>query len=95
MEYEELLKKWFSEVFNRHPRQVDFLYELLDCDFNLLLRLELALKNNFVFKCPNSKEECLEIIGLGLGSNWFTLPTVQTSDYFYNPPKGYAGPKKT
>lgn len=42
---------------NRSESQTQFLFNLVDGDFEKLKKLECQLKNNFVFYCPADKQE--------------------------------------
>lgn len=54
---EEEKMRWLTELTGRHPRQTQFLFELVDYDFEKLKLLESQIKNCFVFSCPGDKEE--------------------------------------
>lgn len=49
---------------NRHPRQVEFLFELCGRDFQKMLKVEERLKNYFLFYCPGDKEELEKVLAL-------------------------------
>jgi hypothetical protein len=54
--------EWLTNLTNRHPRQTQFLYELLDGDFEKLKALELQLANCMVSYCPGDLEAVEEVM---------------------------------
>ena len=62
-----------SNKFNRSKSQVQFLYQLVDGDFEKLLQLEVQMKNLFVSYCPGDKEEVEKLFQIKPTSNWFSL----------------------
>lgn len=55
---------WLTDQTGRHSRQTQFLFELVDYDFEKLKALESQLKNCFLFSCPGDKEEVERILNL-------------------------------
>lgn len=64
---------WLSEKVNRSKSQIQFLFQLVDGDFEKLKALEVQIKNCFVMYCPGSVEEVDKIMSLTPKSNWFKL----------------------
>lgn len=62
-----------SNKFNRSKSQVQFLYQLVDGDFEKLLQLEVQMKNLFVSYCPGDKEEVEKILKKEVTNPWFFL----------------------
>jgi len=62
---------------NRAEAQTQFLFNLLDGDFNKLCELEEKIKNNFLFFCPDSKEEVNKILKMGYGSHYFKFGDIE------------------
>jgi hypothetical protein len=62
-----------TDITGRHPRQTEFLLELLDDNFEDLLILEEKIKNNFIYYCPGNKEEIKKILLMGDKSKQFNL----------------------
>jgi uncharacterized protein YlaN (UPF0358 family) len=62
-----------STKFNRSKTQVQFLFQLVDGDFDKLLQLEVQMKNLFVSYCPSDKEEVRKIMEKKPTSTWFSL----------------------
>jgi len=61
---EKHLMDYLTDQTGRHPRQTQFLFELVDYDFEKLRALESQLKNCFVFSCPGDKEEVDRVMNL-------------------------------
>ena len=49
---------------NRSVNQTQFLYQLVDGDFEKLKQLEMQLKNCFCFFCPADKESVEEVMNM-------------------------------
>lgn len=49
---------------NRSTGQTLFLYQLVDGDFERLIKLEEQIKNCFIHYCPGDKESVEDIMGL-------------------------------
>lgn len=47
---------------NRSKNQTNFLFELLNENFNLLVKLERKIKEKMVFYCPSTLEEVNQIL---------------------------------
>ena len=58
---------------NRSNNQTQFLYNLLDGDFQKLKELEIKIKNNFIHYCPGDMESVEMILGLENKSNYFEI----------------------
>jgi hypothetical protein len=54
--------EWLTDLTNRHPRQTQFLFDLLDGDYEKLLALELQLANCMVNYCPGDLETVEEVM---------------------------------
>ena len=48
---------WLTSKTNRSNGQTQFLFQLVDGDFEKLKQLEIQLKNCFFSACPGDKEE--------------------------------------
>lgn len=48
---------WLTSKTNRSNHQTQFLFQLVDGDFEKLQELELKMKNCFYWDCPSDKEE--------------------------------------
>jgi hypothetical protein len=55
---------WVTGKTNRHPRQTQSLFELVDGDFGRLLQLESLIKRHFLSYSPGDKEEVERILSL-------------------------------
>jgi hypothetical protein len=64
--YQYLLDKerlnWLTDRTNRSNGQTQFLYQLVDGDFEKLKELETQIKNCFLFYCPGDKESVEEVM---------------------------------
>lgn len=70
----DILEK-ISSIFNRSHNQEKFLLSLLEDDINLLLDLEVRIKNLHIHYCPSDKEECDKILEMELPEDlWFPPP---------------------
>lgn len=63
---------WLTDRTNRSKNQTQFLFDLLDGDWNRLLLLEVKVKNNFLYYCPGDLESVVEVESLPLGDNWLS-----------------------
>lgn len=63
MSEEEKLRQ-FSYISNRRYEQTLFLYQLLECDFDMLMELQSKIKKHFIFYCPSNKREIAKILSL-------------------------------
>ena len=61
------------ERTNRHPMQVQFLFQLVRGDYEKLKELEEKLKNNFIPYCPSTFSEVERILYQREKSKWFKL----------------------
>jgi len=59
----ELLKA-FTKFTNRHERQELFLFDLLNKNFDKLVKLEEKIHRNFISYCPGDKKECERILNM-------------------------------
>jgi len=62
-----------STIFNRSVQQTNFLFELMDNDFQKLIDLELKIKNNFIHYCPSNLNEVDSIMKIDNKSDWFKI----------------------
>jgi len=53
---------FLTSTFNRSKNQTQFLYDLLDGDFDKLFQLELTIKNKHIHYCPSDMEEVNKIL---------------------------------
>lgn len=53
--------KWVTKQTGRSNGQTQFLYNLVGCDFNELLRLETQIKRSFTYSCPSNMDEVEEV----------------------------------
>lgn len=65
--------EWLSGKVNRSKSQTQFLFQLVEGDFEKLKDLEVQIKNCFVDYCPASVEDVERIMSLTPKSNWFTF----------------------
>jgi len=72
MEQKRLIDK-ISTIFNRSVQQTNFLFELLGNDFQKLIDLELKIKNNFIYYCPDDLNEVDFIMKLTDKSDYFEV----------------------
>jgi len=59
----ELLDK-FTDLTNRKAHQELFLFDLLDGDFELLVKLEEKLHKNYLSYCPGDLKECEKVLAM-------------------------------
>lgn len=64
---------WLSTKVNRNPSQIQFLFQLVDGDFEKLKLLETKIKNCFYAGCPTTVEEVNRILQMKQNSDWFEL----------------------
>lgn len=57
----------------RSKTQTQFLFQLVDGDFEKLKQLECQIKNCFLFYCPGDKDEVEKVLKLTPKSNYFKL----------------------
>jgi hypothetical protein len=60
---------WLTDRTNRSKRQTQFLYNLINGNFEKLKELEIRIKNCFYFSCPNDKEEVEKIMNMPIIRN--------------------------
>lgn len=65
---------WFSKLFNRSANQIKFLLDLCDNSFETYMTLEIKMKHNFIFYCPDDREEINRILNLVDEVNYIELP---------------------
>jgi hypothetical protein len=70
---EKELMDWLTDKTNRSPHQTQFLFDLLDGDYEKLLALELQLANCMVNYCPGDLEAVEEVMKM--------TPKVKLLDY--------------
>ena len=58
------LLDWLSSKTNRSLQQTQFLYELLNRDYDKLVQLELNIANSFYGACPADIEEVDKILSV-------------------------------
>lgn len=64
---------WLTDRTNRSLAQTQFLFQLVDGDFDKLKVLEEHLKNCFVAYCPGDTEEVNKVMNMERKSDWFKL----------------------
>jgi hypothetical protein len=64
---------WLSDRTNRSNGQTQFLFQLVDGDFEKLKELEVQIKNCFLFYCPGDKECVEEVMKMTPKSDYFKL----------------------
>ena len=64
---------WLTDRTNRSKGQTQFLFQLVDCDFEKLKQLEMQLKNCFCFYCPDNKEAVEEVMRMQPRTNLLVL----------------------
>jgi hypothetical protein len=65
--------KWITSKTNRSNGQTNFLFQLVDGDFEKLKKLEEQIKNCFYFVCPTNKETVDEIFKMKPKNKYFQL----------------------
>ena len=65
--------KSLTSKTNRSKAQTQFLFNLVDGDFDKLKELETQIKNCFVNYCPGSKDEVVKLLNMKPKSNYFKL----------------------
>lgn len=61
-ELDETRLNFLISKFNRSKNQTNFLYNLVDGDFDKLLVLELKIKRNFIHYCPGDVDSVNDIL---------------------------------
>jgi len=64
---------WLTDKTNRSDKQTQFLYRLVDGDFDKLKSLELKIKNCFYFACPSTKKEANKVLDMQYNNEWFSF----------------------
>ena len=64
---------WLTERTNRSNGQTQFLFQLVDGDFEKLKELEVKMRNCFYFGCPADKETVDEVMNMQPKGKWFSL----------------------
>ena len=64
---------WLTDRTNRSNGQTQFLFQLVDGDFEKLKQLEMKIKNCFYSACPADKETVDEVMNMQPKSEWFSL----------------------
>lgn len=65
---------WLCAQTNRNKGQTQFLFQLVEGDFEKLKALEVQLKNSFVSYCPENTLEVAKCFAIKAKSNWFIMP---------------------
>jgi len=63
---------WLTDRTNRSNSQTQFLYQLVDGDFERLKQLETKIKNCFYSGCPADNETVEEVINMQSKSECFS-----------------------
>lgn len=58
---------------NRNARQTQFLFQLVEGEFEKLVELEEQIKNCFIAGCPSRKTEVEHILSLTAKTNFFKI----------------------
>lgn len=61
-ELDEARLKFITHEFNRSKNQTNFLYNLVEGDFDKLLELEHKIKRNFLHYCPGDVNSVNDIL---------------------------------
>jgi hypothetical protein len=64
---------WLTSKTNRSNSQTQFLFQLVDGDFEKLKLLEMKIKNCFCFYCPGDVSEVEKLLNMESSNEWFTL----------------------
>jgi hypothetical protein len=64
---------WLTSKTNRSKEQTQFLFQLVEGDFEKLKQLEMKIKNCFYSVCPTDKETVGEIMNMQQTNEWFLL----------------------
>ena len=70
---DDYLLNWLTDRTNRSNAQTQFLFQLVDGDFNKLKDLEVKIKNCHVSYCPGDKDEVNNVLAMVENHKWFTL----------------------
>ncbi len=69
---------------NRAESQTQFLFNLLDGDFDKLIEVEEKIKNNFLFYCPSTQEEINKILKMDYGNHHFKFGDINHEIFLKN-----------
>jgi hypothetical protein len=64
---------WLSDRTNRSKGQTQFLFQLVDGDFEKLKELEMKIKNTHSFYCPGDTSEVEKLLNEKTDNEWFKL----------------------
>ena len=64
---------WLTDRTNRSNGQTQFLFQLVDGEFEKLKQVELQIKNCFYSACPADKEELNKLMSMQPKSDYFSL----------------------
>jgi len=64
---------WLTDKTNRSRQQTQFLFQLVDGDFDKLQKLEVQIKNCHYNSCPADRESVECVLNLVPKSNFFKL----------------------
>jgi len=64
---------WLTDRTNRSNNQTQFLFDLVDGDFEKLKTLETQIKNCFLFYCPGDKDEVDKVLKMEPKDDSFSL----------------------
>jgi len=65
--------EFLTSKTNRSVGQTQYLFQLVDGNFEKLKQLESQIKNCFVQYCPGDKEEVTKVLGMTPRSNYFSF----------------------
>jgi hypothetical protein len=72
--------EYLGKQFNRSKGQSQFLFQLVDGDFDKLVSLEMKIKNCFVSYCPGDVETVEAIMNMEVESDWFKLKIIEDEE---------------
>lgn len=65
--------EWITNLTNRSKAQTQYLFELVEYDFEKLKQLEMKIHNCFIFYCPADSNEIQFILNLADKTNTLKL----------------------
>lgn len=65
--------EWLTDRTNRSKGQTQFLFQLVDGDFEKLKQVEVQIKNCFYSACPSDKDELNRLMTTQPKSDYFSL----------------------
>jgi hypothetical protein len=65
--------EWLTDRTNRSTGQTQFLYQLVDGNFEKLKQLEVQIKNCFYSACPADKRTVDKVMSMQQKSDYFSL----------------------